>query len=437
MELDALEREGILTTEEIESCLNISWNRVRAGFHKGVEIWTTGVLNLGISPERLVDLCREKFLKLGGVVCQRITLRSVELHINAVELKLNPTNQEKQVDCRISARLLIDCMGHMSPIVKQVRQGQKPDGVCLVVGTLARGFTRNEYSDLIKTNESILENKMNGNRVQYFWEAFPAGTGPYDRTTYMFAYVDASPQRPSLEDMFEDYWTLMPKYQNVVLEELEILRAMFGFFPTYKDSPLASSFDRIIHVGDAGGLQSPLSFGGFGAMLRHLTRHAEAIGSALNARIVDKKSLSLINPYNPGLSATWLFQKAMCAQEATPVDFINETLSNNFRVMDLLGPKVLTPFLRDVTLFNPLSITLLVQIVLNPWFLVQVTQSLGFATIIEWIPHYLRLGLYQAGTLFVPLLNSLADLLPPRDMYKIRRYADALKYGSGSDYYKH
>lgn len=30
---------------------------------------------------------------------------------------------------------------------------------------------------------------------QYFWEAFPAGSGPSDRTTYMFTYVDADPRR--------------------------------------------------------------------------------------------------------------------------------------------------------------------------------------------------------------------------------------------------
>lgn len=34
--------------------------------------------------------------------------------------------------------------------------------------------------------------------VQYFWEAFPAGSGPTDRTTYMFAYMDAESHRWAL-----------------------------------------------------------------------------------------------------------------------------------------------------------------------------------------------------------------------------------------------
>lgn len=31
--------------------------------------------------------------------------------------------------------------------------------------------------------------------VQYFWEAFPSGSGSTDRTTYLFTYLDADPSR--------------------------------------------------------------------------------------------------------------------------------------------------------------------------------------------------------------------------------------------------
>lgn len=44
-------------------------------------------------------------------------------------------------------------------------------------------------------------------------QAFPAGSGPTDRTTYMFTYVSPQPGCPKLEDLFEDYWDLMPAYQ--------------------------------------------------------------------------------------------------------------------------------------------------------------------------------------------------------------------------------
>jgi hypothetical protein len=85
-------------------------------------------------------------------------------------------------------------MGFGSPIVRQVRHGQKPDGVCLVVGSCAHGFDEesNQSADLIFTTTDIRPDFQG----QYFWEAFPAGSGPVDRTTYMFTYMvrgDTSP----------------------------------------------------------------------------------------------------------------------------------------------------------------------------------------------------------------------------------------------------
>lgn len=73
------------------------------------------------------------------------------------------------------------------------RHGTKPDGVCCVVGSLARGFPAeaNRSSDLIYTDQDIEFDEAGRPKAQYFWEAFPAGSGPTDRTTYMFAYLDA------------------------------------------------------------------------------------------------------------------------------------------------------------------------------------------------------------------------------------------------------
>ncbi len=77
----------------------------------------------------------------------------------------------------------------------QVRWGTKPDGVCLVVGSCGRGFPDNETADVIYTNTAIQAPDAPAPDLQYFWEAFPAGSGPSDRTTYMFTYLDAEPGR--------------------------------------------------------------------------------------------------------------------------------------------------------------------------------------------------------------------------------------------------
>lgn len=46
-------------------------------------------------------------------------------------------------------------------------------------------------------------------------QAFPAGSGPVDRTTYMFTYIDPQPGSPKLEELLDEYWDLMPKYQVI------------------------------------------------------------------------------------------------------------------------------------------------------------------------------------------------------------------------------
>ena len=40
----------------------------------------------------------------------------------------------------LRCRLVVDCMGHYGPIVRQLRGTRRPDGMCLVVGACATGY---------------------------------------------------------------------------------------------------------------------------------------------------------------------------------------------------------------------------------------------------------------------------------------------------------
>lgn len=57
--------------------------------------------------------------------------------------------------------------------------------------------------DVIYTNTPIQAPDAPVPDVQYFWEAFPAGSGPLDRTTYMFTYIDADPRRSAAAFRFQ------------------------------------------------------------------------------------------------------------------------------------------------------------------------------------------------------------------------------------------
>ncbi|MFM7581052.1 MAG: FAD-binding oxidoreductase, partial [Microcystaceae cyanobacterium] len=178
------------------------------------------VLNIGVDPVYLLETLKQKFINTGGILLENTNFQRATIYENGVTLDLG----EKTLTCR----LLLDAMGHFSPIVRQVRGNVKPDGVCLVVGSCATGFTENQTGDLIATITPIM------NQCQYFWEAFPARDG---RTTYLFTYLDPHPDRLSLEFLLGEYLHLLPTYQKIELNQLDFQRFLFGFFPAYRQSP--------------------------------------------------------------------------------------------------------------------------------------------------------------------------------------------------------
>ena len=416
-ELETFVRMGLLSEVELEEAIASQYNPARIAFNGGKDLWVKDVLNIGVDPVSLLEQLKQKFLAAGGTLLEHTPFESATVHPNGVAIQT--------ADRPVNARLLIDAMGHFSPIVQQARGGQKPDAVCLVVGTCATGYEQNEAGDLIVSFTPIQK------QCQYFWEAFPARDG---RTTYMFTYLDAHPNRLSLTEMFEDYLDLLPQYQKVSLEQLDFVRALFGFFPCYKDSPLRYQWNRTLPVGDSSGSQSPLSFGGFGAMVRHLERLAVGIDDALQADLLEAKALGKLQPYQPNLSATWLFQKSMSVgiDQKLPPNKINQVLSTIFADMETLGDEVLLPFLQDVVQFPALAKTMLRTSTRHPGLVLSILPQVGVGPVASWTRHFANLGRYS-------LLNTMQSAVDNREtsdkkQYYADRWRDAVKYGSGNDY---
>lgn len=460
-EIAELVKTGVLTEEEAAQCIAIEFNPIRAGFDGSEDIWVRDVLNLGFSPVTAIDLVRKRFERAGGTIFEFTAAEAAHVHPNGVALQLplktpqngrdgggsgsNSGSSPTQPQDPITARLLVDCMGHFSPIVRQARWGHKPEGVCLVVGACNRGHdpANNTTGDLIYTNSPSLVGaaddaaSQEGVRsCQYFWEAFPSGSGPSDRTTYLFSYLDADERRPSMVNMMDDYWRLMPQYQNVDLDDIEPQRILFGFFPTYRASPLKPQWDRIVQVGDASGIQSPLSFGGFGALTRHLARLTSALTEAVQADALDRRALGAVNSYNPGLSGAWMLQRAMSLRVGQQQDpqFVNKLLGKNFAVMQKMGKPVLMPFLQDVPQFGPLALTMGGQMVNDPLFVPEILKHVGPTAFIDWFVHFIGLGGYTALNALAPPLRAVAGQLPTRQRFLLNRQLEAWRYGSGQDY---
>jgi lycopene cyclase CruP len=417
-ELQVLVKLGLLTEVELEQAIATQYNPARICFLGGTELWIEDVLNIGVDPVTLLESLKAKFLAAGGKLFEQTEFERAIVHANGVKVEAGQG---------FTTRLLLDAMGHFSPISQQARQGQLPDAICLVVGTCAQGFAQNDRGDLFASFTPIQ------NQCQYFWEAFPARDG---RTTYLFTYLDADPDRPSLEELFEDYLRLMPDYQAIALAQLQFQRALFGFFPCYRQSPLQSPWDRILPIGDSSSSQSPLSFGGFGAMMRHLDRLTAGIHDALQSDCLSRNALALLQPYQPNLAVTWLFQRAMSVkvnQQVAP-NQINELLSAVFQEMNQLGDAVLKPFLQDVVQFSALTQAMLRTAIYHPSLVIKVIPQVGVLMLLSWLGHYLMLGIY---TLVYPLAKALLPWsrgLPAAPQYYYRRWVESLQYGSGGDY---
>jgi len=458
-ELLELVELGVLTQEDIDEAVQTEFPACRSGFKNeevtplsgtyftngvGYETTTPDVLNLGVAPSILIENVKQRFVSMGGVVKEFQPLKQVVVS-ESVGAAIDLGDDEEP----ITSRLVLDCMGNASPISRQQRYGMKPDGICCVVGSCAAGFDKetNLIGDIIYTNSEVRDFGENG-QLQYFWEAFPVGIGRDGKepgtsdvkTTYMFTYLDADEKRPSLSTVMDDYWNLLPIYQPSITDpekDLDFKRVLFAYFPTYRDSPLKPNWSRVLAVGDASGIQSPLSFGGFGALTRHLERISGAISEALEFDCLHKDDLGEINAYTPNLSAAWMFQKAMSVRVGQNPDpkFMNRLLATNFALMDEMGIDTIKPFLQDVIRIDGLVGSLARAFVADPTFMPQIVAHVGIPALVDWMGHVGMMAVYTGLHSLSPIIKPFVDNMEDeRGRFQWRRRMEAWKFGSGCDY---
>lgn len=453
-----LEKLGVLTRDELESCIATKWSHDRIAFHNSSkDIWVSDALDLGIYPRALIALLKEKFLEHGGHILENTMFRKATVYDDCVDVSLHPTgasaehwtaadmnrpgefhahhaqpNNKKRLTCRI----VVDCMGHYSSIVKQMRHGQREDGMVIVVGGCM--YPGNEATQQQTSADLLVTIDDSKDDMQYFWESFPAEGGRM-QTVYMFAYSDADSARPDFADIFDTYLTQLETYQHVDPDAVRFKRILLGGFPCYAtNAPLKPTVDRVLQVGDASAVQNPLSFGGFASLCRHLPRVTRGIRHAIESKRTTKKDLAWITPYLPNLSVAFLFQRAMSLKPGQqqkpphaggiPANHINKVMRCNFSVMSFFGPSVMHPFIQDSFQAGPLALVMLGMMFRDPVTIVRVLFQLGPLLILQWMGHFACLILY---TVLHILLSPFRGLFKG---YVFQRICDALEWGSGLDH---
>ncbi|MGK7874651.1 MAG: NAD(P)/FAD-dependent oxidoreductase [Xenococcaceae cyanobacterium] len=385
---------------------------------KAKVLHTPTVLNVAIDSEKLLGLCGEKLRNTGGEIWDetefiRADIGSEQVAVQLVHLK---TGESRQV----SGRLLIDAMGTASPIAWQLNGGRTFDSVCPTVGAVIEsgfepGVWDSNYGDVLNSHGDISRGR------QLIWELFP-GAGD-DLTIYLFHYHQVHPDNPgSLLEMYEDFFTILPEYRRCDLEKLVWKKPTFGYIPGHfsvGSSDRTVAFDRLLAIGDAASLQSPLIFTGFGSLVRNLARLTTLLDTALKHDLLKAEHLNQISAYQSNISVTWLFSKGMMVPmgKTLPPQRINAMLNTFFGLLADEPPEVADTFIKDRTdwlTFNRLALKAARR---NPALLLWIWEMAGSKDMLRW------LGSYLAFT-FDALINWLLGGWFPRWLHRSQSWLE-------------
>jgi lycopene cyclase CruA len=357
---------------------------------KAPVLHTPKVLNIALDAEKLLRLCGEKLRKAGGEIWdetefQRADISSTEVIVQLLHL---PTQETKQA----RGRLLIDAMGTASPIAWQLNGGRAFDSVCPTVGAVIEsgfepGVWDSQYGDVLNSHGDISRGR------QLIWELFPAAGE--ELTIYLFHYHQVHPDNPgSLLEMYEDFFAILPEYRRCDMEKLVWKKPTFGYIPGHfsvgnRDRTVA--FDRLLAIGDAASLQSPLVFTGFGSLVRNLERLTTLLDTALKHDLLKSEHLNQIRAYQSNISVTWLFSKGMMVptHKTLPPQRINSMLNTFFGLLANEPPEIADTFIKDRGDWLTFTRLALVAARKNPALLLWIWEMAGTKDLLRWLGSYL------------------------------------------------
>ncbi|MEL6439752.1 MAG: flavin-dependent dehydrogenase [Cyanobacteria bacterium J06621_8] len=396
-EFQSLINLGLFTSEEFESVIAAEYLDGFSKFFdaynpehlKAAVLHTPKVLNIAIDAEKFLRLCGDKLRQAGGEIWEQTEFIRADISESEVTVKF--TDLVTQGSKQATARLLVDAMGTASPIAWQLNGGRAFDSVCPTVGAvISSGFAPEvwdaDYGDVLNSHGDISRGR------QLIWELFPAGND--ELTFYLFHYHQVHPENPgSLLEMYEDFFTILPEYRRCDPEELVWKKPTFGYIPGHfstGDRDRTVAFARLLAIGDAASLQSPLIFTGFGSLVRNLERLTTLLNTALEHDLLKAEDLNQIRAYQSNIAVTWLFSKGMMVPtgKTLPPPRINSMLNTFFGLLAEEHPDVADTFIKDRTDWYTFTRLALIAARKNPALLVWIVEMAGAKDLMRWLGSY-------------------------------------------------
>ncbi|MEG4109347.1 flavin-dependent dehydrogenase [Microcoleus sp. S13_C5] len=421
-EIQSLIDLGLFTAAEIETLIAREY---KDGYNKFFDannppvaqapvLHTPKVLNVALDGEKLLNLAGVKLTEAGGEIWDETEFirADVEAEKVVVQGRYLPTKADRTA----LGRLLVDAMGSASPIAWQLNEGRTFDSVCPTVGAVIDagfepGVWDSEYGDVLYTHGDISRGR------QLIWELFPgAGT---ELTVYLFHYHQVHPENPgSLLEMYEDFFAILPEYRRCDVDKLVWKKPTFGYIPGHfssNSSDRSVAIDRLVSIGDAASLQSPLVFTGFGSLVRNLFRLTDLLDTALKHNLLTANHLNQIRAYQSNVSVTWLFSKGMMVPTGSslPPQRINSILNTFFGILAGQKLTVAETFIKDRIdwlTFNRLALEAAGK---NPSLLLWILDFVTLRDIWRWLGSYVNFTLLALASWLFGWLPSFARSVQP------------------------
>ena len=428
LEIQTLVNLGLLTSAEVESVIAREY---KDGFNKFFDAYipdklkaqilhTPTVLNIPLKSENFLKLCGEKLRAAGGDIWDETEF--IKADIDASQVILTVKDLPSQTQKQVSGRLLVDAMGTASPIAWQLNPKRAFDSVCPTVGAVVEsGFEPqvwdSKYGDVLNSHGDISRGR------QLIWELFPGENE--ELTIYLFHYHQVNAENPgSLMEMYEDFFTILPEYRRCDMDKLVWKKPTFGYIPGHfsvgsRDRTVA--FNRLIAIGDAASLQSPLVFTGFGSLVRNLERLTQLLDTALKHDLLSAKHLNQIRAFQNNIAVTWMFSKGMMVPTGKfiPPERINAMLNTFFGLLADEPLEVADTFIKDRFDFFTFNRLALKAAKKNPLLVLWIWQLAGAKDLFRWVGNYIDFARHSIvsavfGKWFGRFIRSIQPKLEPR-----------------------
>lgn len=267
-ELLPLMASGIVSAAELEELVVGRYREGICSFHGGAPRRVRGVLDRAVDAGPLLERVRAVAEQRGVRFVDGASVDAVGAGEENVRVGFSRAGAGAGSGAGVErgelvARVLVDARGASSPYASA-------DLVCPTVGGVLRGLAEGSgprevdpsVGDILVTTEDADPDSGR----QHVWEGFPGRAG--ESTVYLFYYARASDTpKAALANLYARFFETLSSYKD---GDASMVRPTFGYIPGWSRlsrAPRAAS-PRIVLVGDAAARHSPLTFCGFGSMLR-------------------------------------------------------------------------------------------------------------------------------------------------------------------------